>query len=88
MERAPEVFTLALQKLDLVKSVHDIPKWVLSDLAALNDLRNGVAHSFFPQNRRRKPDWKGENVFTRAGFDHFLQNMDKLSDFFYDQFWY
>ena len=76
-----------LQKLDLVKSIHDIPKWVLSDLAALNDLRNGVAHSFFPQNRRRKPDWKGKSVFTRVGLDHFLEDMDKLSDFFHNQFW-
>jgi hypothetical protein len=76
-----------LQKLDLVKSIHDIPKWVSSDLAALNDLRNGVAHSFFPQNRRRKPEWKGKSVFTRVGLDHFLEDMDKLSDFFHERFW-
>jgi hypothetical protein len=76
-----------LQKLDLVKSIHDIPKWVSSDIAALNDLRNGVAHSFFPQNRRRKPEWKGQSVFTRAGFDHFLEDMHKLSNFFHERFW-
>jgi hypothetical protein len=76
-----------LQKLDLVKSIHDIPKWVSSDLAALNDLRNGVAHSFFPENRRRKPEWKGKSVFTRVGLDHFLEDMDKLSDFFHERFW-
>jgi hypothetical protein len=77
-----------LQKLDLIKSVHEIPKWVSSDLAALNELRNGIAHSFFPQNRRRKPEWKGHSVFTRAGFDCFLEDMQKLSDFFADRFWY
>ena len=76
-----------LQKLDLVKSIHEVPKWVSSDLAALNDLRNGVAHSFFPQNRRRKPEWKGQSVFTKAGFDRFLEDMQKLSDFFVEQFW-
>jgi hypothetical protein len=76
-----------LQKLDLVKTICDIPSWVLSDLAALNDLRNGVAHSFFPQNRRRKPDWKGKSVFTKEGFDRFMEDMDKLSDFFHDRFW-
>jgi hypothetical protein len=76
-----------LQKLDLVKSIHDIPKWVSSDLAALNDLRNGVAHSFFPQNRRRKPEWKGQSVFTRGGLEHFLEDMDKLSSFFHERFW-
>ena len=76
-----------LQKLDLVKSIHDIPGWVSSDLAALNDLRNGIAHSYFPQNRRRKPKWKGQSVFTQAGFDRFLEDMQKLSDFFVERFW-
>ena len=61
--------------------------WVSSDLAALNDLRNGVAHSFFPKNRRRKPEWKGQSVFTKAGFDRFLEDMQKLSDFFVERFW-
>jgi hypothetical protein len=76
-----------LQKLDLVRSIHDIPKWVSSDLAALNELRNGIAHSFFPQNRRRKPEWKGQSVFTPEGVDRFLEDMQKLSDFFLQQFW-
>lgn len=76
-----------LQKLDLVKSIHEIPRWVSSDLAALNELRNGIAHSFFPQNRRRKPEWKGQSVFTRAGFERFLEDIQKLSDFFVERFW-
>jgi hypothetical protein len=76
-----------LQKLDLVRSIHEIPKWVASDLAALNDLRNGIAHSFFPQNRRRKPDWKGTSVFTDAGFERFREDMAKLANFFVEHFW-
>ncbi len=76
-----------LQKLDLVKSIHAIPRWVSADLAALNDLRNGIGHSFFPQNRRRKPDWKGRSVFTEGGFERFLEDMEKLSDFFVERFW-
>jgi len=76
-----------LQKLDLVRSIHDIPKPVVADLAALNDLRNGIAHSFFPQNRRRKPEWKGKSIFTDAGFERFLEDMGKLSDFFVERFW-
>lgn len=76
-----------LQKLDLVKSIHDIPRPVVANLAALNDLRNGIAHSFFPQNRRRKPEWKGQSVFTEAGFDRFLEDMGRLSDFFVERFW-
>ena len=76
-----------LQKLDLIKSIHDIPGWVSSELAALNDLRNGTTHSFFPQNRRRKPEWKGHSVFMQTGFDRFLEDMQKLSYFFVERFW-
>jgi len=76
-----------LNKLDLVRSIHDIPNRVSSDLSALNDLRNGIAHSFFPQNRRRKPKWKGQNVFTLAGFERFLEDVEELSAFFVDHFW-
>lgn len=76
-----------LQKLDLVKSIHDIPKAIVADLAALNDLRNGIAHSFFPQNRRRKPEWKGQSIFTEAGFERFLEDLGDLSDFFVERFW-
>lgn len=76
-----------LQKLDLIRSIHDIPKWVSSDLAALNELRNGIAHSLFPQNRRRKPEWKGQSVFTREGCDRSLEDTQKLSDFFLERFW-
>jgi hypothetical protein len=72
-----------LQKLDLAKTILDIPKWVASDVAALNDLRNGIAHSFFPENRRRKPEWKGQSVFTDEGFDQFLVDMEKLANFFF-----
>ena len=70
-----------------MKSIHDVPRPVVADLAALNDLRNAIAHSFFSQNRRRKPEWKGQNIFTEGGFERFLEDMAKLSDFFVARFW-
>ncbi len=76
-----------LQKLDLVRDIHDIPRPVVADLSALNDLRNAIAHSFFPQNRRRTPEWKGQSIFKEAGFGRFLEDMAKLSDFFVERFW-
>ena len=76
-----------LQKLDLIRGVHKIPKWVSSDLAALNELRNGIAHSFFPENRRRGPEWKGHSVFADDGWERFLEDMQKLSGFFREHFW-
>jgi hypothetical protein len=75
-----------LQKLDFIKSIHNIPKWVVSDLAALNDLRNGMAHSWFLHIRRRKPEWKGQSIFTRSSFDRFSTDMQKLWEFFL-RFW-
>jgi hypothetical protein len=76
-----------LQKLDLVKSIHDIPKWVASDIAALNELRNSLSHSFFPENRRRKPEWKGQSIFATDGYDRFWDDMKKLANFFVERFW-
>jgi hypothetical protein len=76
-----------LQKLDLVQNIQKIPKWVASDLAALNEIRNGISHSFFPENRRRRPEWKGQSIFTHDGFDRFLEDMHKLSTFFLETFW-
>ena len=78
--------TYLVQKLDFVKAFHDIPKPVVSDLMALNDLRNAAAHSFFPENRRRKPEWKNENVFEKEGFVRFKQDMIALKKFFFKRF--
>jgi hypothetical protein len=79
--------TYLVQKLDFVKAIHDIPKPISSDLMALNDLRNAVAHSFFPENRRRKPEWKDKNVFEKEGFTQFQEDVMKLKAFFFERFW-
>lgn len=74
------------QKLDLVKGAHDIPTWVTSEVARLNDLRNALAHSFFPENRRRKPEWKGKQILSMEGTRSFMDDMGKLSKFFLENF--
>lgn len=76
-----------LQKLDFVRSFYNIPKWVASDIAELNDLRNGSAHSLYLQFRRRQPQWKGQSIFTPAAFDRFCDDMKKLFEFFVVSFW-
>lgn len=75
-----------LQKLDLVRDIRDAPKWADSDLRGLNDLRNALAHSFFLEHRRRKPEWKGQSVLTVPGLDRFLGDISKLTDFFLTDF--
>lgn len=78
--------TYLVQKLDFVKAIHDLPKTVVSDLMALNDLRNAVAHSFFPENRRRKPEWKNKSVFEKESFVRFKEDMIELKEFFVKRF--
>ena len=74
------------QKLDLIKNMHNIPKWVSSEIGRLNDLRNALAHSFFPENRRRKPERKGKSISTVEGIGNFLDDMQKVADFFDKKF--
>ncbi len=72
-----------MAKLRFVKSVSKLPKAVAADIERLNTLRNGLAHSFFPENlKRSKPEWKGKNIFTTDGLEAFLVDMAKLDAYF------
>lgn len=74
-----------VQKTEFVRARTRLPKKVHKDLLALNELRNALAHSFFPENRRVKPGWKGADIFSRAGFDQFWDDMGEASDFFIER---
>ncbi len=77
-----------LSKLRLVKAISPIPKPLAAHIEKLNVLRNGLAHSFFPENlRSARPMWKGRDVFSIGGlrgleadlqvvFAHFLPDED------------
>jgi hypothetical protein len=80
-----EVLSLT-EKLRLVKAIHKVPKSVAADIEALNALRNGLAHAFFPENlRSSKPIYKGKDIFSREGIERFIQDMGKVSSFFFKQ---
>ena len=74
-----------VQKAELVRNRIRMPKKVYKDLLALNDLRNALAHSFFPENRRVKPSWKGSDIFSPSGFEQFWHDMSEISDFFFNR---
>jgi hypothetical protein len=74
-----------VQKADFVRARTRLPKKVYKDLLALSELRNALAHSFFPENRRVKPGWKGTDIFSMAGFDQFWDDMGEASDFFFER---
>lgn len=47
-------------------------------------MRNGLAHAFFPENlRSSKPIYKGKIIFSRDGLHRFIEDMSKVSDFFF-----
>jgi hypothetical protein len=60
-----------LQKLRLVKAVGQVPAGISQDLERLCALRNGLAHTFFPENlRKSRPQWKGKDIFSLARIIH------------------
>lgn len=72
-----------MEKLRFVKSFSAIPKPIVSDIERINALRNGLAHAFFPENlKKSKPVYKGKNIFTVEGMTLFLDDLEKISNFF------
>jgi len=53
-------------------------------------LRNGIAHTFFPENlRSSKPNWKGKDVFKFEGIKLLSEDISKIYAVFYrDEEWY
>lgn len=71
------------EKLRLVKAISSVPKRVSGSIEALNAVRNGLAHAFFPENlRSSKPIYKGKNIFTVEGLAAFIDDMADISEFF------
>jgi hypothetical protein len=90
LERLPTI-----QKLALVRDILNLPKAIFGTIEAMNSLRNEVAHALFPENLRahrnqpksRKMNpmscpYKGGDVFTPAGFDRLLSDMEDIRSYF------
>jgi len=72
-----------LPKLDFVRARIHLPERFYKDIRDLNALRNALAHSFFPENRRSKPKWKGVDIFSFAGIGQFIKDTSDASTFFF-----
>jgi hypothetical protein len=71
-----------MEKLAYVRAIREVPKSIRRDVEALNNLRNGVAHAFFPENlRSAKPKWKGLEVFSVEGVRRLMQDLAEIDDF-------
>jgi hypothetical protein len=72
-----------MQKLRFVKAIRSIPMSISKDIGRLNVLRNGIAHTLFPENlKKSKPTYKGKNIFSLDGIKQLQQDMDRIFDFF------
>jgi hypothetical protein len=78
-----------LKKLDLVRAVvKKFPKDVSEAIHRINDLRNALAHSFFPENlRRSRTDYRGKDIYSLEGFKVFLEDRDKIDAYFMKKVW-
>lgn len=71
-----------LEKLRLVHSIREVPRAIRSDIEALNALRNGLAHAFFPQNlRASRPVWRGQSIFSLHGFQRYVEDVEAVTDY-------
>ncbi len=72
------------QKLDFAKAIQrGIPRDIESAIRKVNDLRNGLAHSFFPEDRRQKlPLFGGHSIYTVDGFKLYLADIRKITRYF------
>lgn len=72
-----------MEKFQLLRAVRRVPKFVVADIERLNNLRNGIAHAFFPENlRSAKPLWKGKSIHAVDGLEGFIHDMANLSEWF------
>lgn len=77
------------QKLDFVKAIQrGIPRDIESAIRRINDLRNALAHSFFPENRRQKPPlFGGRSIYTVDGFKLYWTDTRKIARYFHRRLW-
>jgi hypothetical protein len=74
-----------LKKQDFVHAIKPLPSGIRSKIMQVNDVRNAMAHSFFPQNRRRYYKkggvlYDGTDIFTRPGIERFLSDSGDVLD--------
>ena len=68
--------TFLLKKLAMVEAIVAVPAAVSKAIKRINDVRNALAHSFFPENRRRymadkKVTYNAADLFSLEGIEKF-----------------
>jgi hypothetical protein len=79
-----------LTKMRMVREIKEIPVDVRQFIERLNALRNALAHSYFPENRRqykahKKVIYQGTDIFTKEGVATFLEDVMRAQDYLFQQ---
>jgi hypothetical protein len=79
--------TFMLKKLAMVEQITKVPTNVSNSVKRINDVRNALAHSLFPQNRRRyiagkKVTYSGLHLFSVEGLKKFQEDYEVARAFF------
>jgi hypothetical protein len=69
--------TYLLNKRQVVNDIKKLPKEINSLIGSISDIRNAIAHSFFPQNRRqfnqyKRVTYKNLDLYTSDGAQRFM----------------
>jgi hypothetical protein len=77
--------TYLLNKLKLVNAIGPLPPPIKNSIERINAVRNAVAHSFFPENRRqyRKNKavmYRGYDIFTKQGLEKFIEDFQEANN--------
>jgi hypothetical protein len=80
--------TFLLKKLAMVEAITTVPKQVSNAVKRINDARNALAHSLFPENRRRymkekKVMYNQADLFSRGGIDEFRRDYEIARKYFH-----
>jgi hypothetical protein len=73
--------TFLLKKLAMVEQITKVPTSVSNCIKRINDVRNALAHSLFPQNRRRymtdkRVVYSGSHLFSVGGLKKFQEDYE------------
>ncbi|MGC2079473.1 MAG: hypothetical protein WA728_26325, partial [Xanthobacteraceae bacterium] len=82
--------TFLLKKLMTVEAITKVPSDVSKAIKRINDVRNALAHSFFPENRRRymadkKVLYKGAHLFTAKGVELFQEDYEIAENYLWEK---
>lgn len=76
-----------VNKLDHAKEIINIPANIMAKIKKINDLRNSIAHSFFPDNRRVKIQYDNKSVYDLVGFKKYQEDVDDVMKYLAKKVW-